>query len=264
MYQDSDYATGNRDMDTGQIPFIRIEPANDAVITGIVSIPGLLEGLLSGISVDEYAVRKAEFFSEDNFREQFLCDAELARINSFKSLKKQLEWLSGRYAVKKLASYSLSLDVPLQKIEIAYARNGIPFLNLAPVLSISLSHSGDYAMAGISIDLHQTIGLDIEKVQSSVSTEFMKVAFTDKEIFYLKSKSAQEIFIHWTIKEAFLKLIGKGFHETLKSLEYTDGLLRYKKRVLQGITIHSHVMDDSYAVTVLSLIRGLSNNVISL
>ncbi|MDZ7641832.1 MAG: hypothetical protein U5J62_07410 [Desulfurivibrio sp.] len=54
-------------------------------------------------------------FSQTMFAVPFLSDDEMVQVNRFKALKKQMEWVCGRFALKTLARDVLDLDLPLKK-----------------------------------------------------------------------------------------------------------------------------------------------------
>ena len=79
------------------------------------------------------------------------------------------------------------------------------------------SHSGQYALCVIS-DVE--VGCDIEEIKEykpRVAERF----FSDKENLYINvSEDKNDMFFRiWTLKESFMKCIGKGFAEPISSFE---------------------------------------------
>ena len=79
------------------------------------------------------------------------------------------------------------------------------------------SHSGKYALCVIS---NVEVGCDIEEVKEfkpRVAERF----FTDKENLYLEvAPDKNDMFYRiWTLKESYMKCIGKGFAEPISSFE---------------------------------------------
>ena len=85
------------------------------------------------------------------------------------------------------------------------------------------SHSGQYALCVIS---NVEVGCDIEEIKE-YKPRIAERFFTDKENFYLEvSNDKNEMFYRiWTLKESYMKCIGKGFAEPISSfeLELSDG-----------------------------------------
>lgn len=83
----------------------------------------------------------------------------------------------------------------------------------------SIAHSGDYALLAMS-DVCD-IGCDIELLRDCDYERMGKLVFTDSELSELKycDDKRDRFFELWTMKEAFIKCIGEGFHFPVKSLD---------------------------------------------
>jgi 4'-phosphopantetheinyl transferase len=189
---------------------------------------------------------KNQTFGRQMFAVLFLSDDELIQINRFKALKKQLEWICGRFAVKTLVRDALNPDLPLEKIQIAYREKGAPYLVQFPEVPISLSHSGDYIAAAVSLDRGMALGIDIEKIGDLPDDGFMKIAFTTDEIGHMPA-DARTVFANWTLKEAFLKYLGMGFNESLLKVAVIDGQI-FHHGEKQPVSIWQAVIDTRYAL----------------
>jgi 4'-phosphopantetheinyl transferase len=206
-------------------------------IRDVVFHPGLQPG---GRSM------KNQTFERQMFAVFFLSDDELAQVNRFKSLKKQMEWICGRFTVKTLVRDALNTDLPLERIQIAYREKGAPYLAQFPEIPISLSHSGDYIAAAVNFDNSMALGIDIEKIKDLPDDGFMKIAFTKDEIRHMPA-DAQAVFAHWTLKEAFLKYLGLGFNESLLKVAVIDGQIFHHGQV-QPVFIWQTMIDNCYAL----------------
>ena len=191
---------------------------------------------------------KNRIFDHSLFKMPFLSEEELVRVNRFKALKKQMEWICGRFALKLLASDVLDLSTTLDQIRIGYREKGAPYLTRFPEISISLSHSGDYTAAAITRDTQTALGIDIEKIGRMPDQGFMKTAFTTEEIRYMPA-DARSVFRHWTLKEAFLKYLGLGFNESLHHVAVIrDQIYRCENR--QAVQTWSRFLNDAYVVSL--------------
>jgi 4'-phosphopantetheinyl transferase len=190
-------------------------------------------------------------FDHSLFRKAFLSSGELMRVNRFKALKKQMEWICGRFALKILARDILDPDMPLDEIRIDYREKGAPYLVQFPEIPISLSHSGNYTAAAITSDTGMALGVDIEKIGNMPDDGFMRTAFTTDEIAHM-APDAPTVFTHWTLKEAFLKFLGLGFNESLHHVAVIHNQI-YHCGQKQAIHSWSCFPDDPY---VLSLVYG--------
>lgn len=86
-----------------------------------------------------------------------------------------------------------------------------------PPLQFNISHTSTMIACGVTLDL--PIGIDIEEKQRKTSNNILSLAhryFTSVEAAYLKTladpECRQSEFIRlWTLKEAYVKALGRGF-----------------------------------------------------
>ncbi|MDZ7666181.1 MAG: 4'-phosphopantetheinyl transferase superfamily protein [Desulfotignum sp.] len=203
-----------------------------------------------GLKPDGPSMR-SRIFEARMFDVPFLSDDELIRVNRFKALKKQMEWICGRFALKTLAKDILDSAISLDQIRIDYREKGAPYLTQFPEIPISLSHSGDYTAAAITLDTKMTLGIDIEKIGTMPDQGFMKTAFTKDEIRHMPA-GARAVFYNWTLKEAFLKFLGLGFNESLHHVAVIKDRIYHCEKI-QIVHTWSCFPDDRY---VMSLVYG--------
>jgi 4'-phosphopantetheinyl transferase len=229
----------------------------------LISYPPLTEKTfgcvhLSFVKIDEivyyllnsfeknYRVKKPLRFSTSDFSVVYFSCDEIEKLNSFRTLKKQYEWLSGRFCTKYLAEKYLLIKPTDAMID--YEEEGSPYLNTLSNYSISISHSGNYAAAALCDIENVRCGLDLEKIDRPNTESFMKIAYTQAE-----QEVSSDLYMRytiWTAKEAYLKYIKKGFHETLKNIEYIDGKLFHNNNEID-VTILTEKLDDSHLYTLL-------------
>ena len=218
---------------------------------GFLTITDFIKTNIINVPVEKYQVLKNIIFTPDMFLFPFLSSVEIKTLNQFKALKKQIEWMSGRFAVKKLVSqYCMPCDYT--GITIDYEIDGAPYLKEYPDLPISISHSGGYAACALSRDRSINIGIDIEKIAPDSIKHIFKVAFTDREQSILKRCSDAAVFESWTAKEAYLKYIKKGFNEGLKQVEVINGGIYHHHQPVEDAALFSCRVNNEY---VLSLVR---------
>ena len=173
---------------------------NREVTIWYVRIPRIIESIFHRGSLPDSKQIRNRVFDKEDFRQSFLDSDEINTINGFKALKKQMEWISGRYLIKLMIQYNFSQHLPLNQITISYLDEGAPFLTHDPDIPVSLSHSNNYTAAAFCRNKEKTIGIDIEKIAKKPDAWFLKTAFTQNEIIYLED-NAESIFKNWTIKE---------------------------------------------------------------
>ncbi|HKK99269.1 MAG TPA: 4'-phosphopantetheinyl transferase superfamily protein [Desulfotignum sp.] len=223
------------------------------VIVQTARIPDILNAVFHpGMQPNGQSI-KNRVFDQPMFGKRFLSDDEMVQVNRFKALKKQMEWICGRFAVKALVKDTLELDMSLTDIQIAYKEKGAPYLPHFPQIPISLSHSGDYTAVALSRHPEILLGIDIEKITALPGDSFMKTAFTGEEITHMP-KTAPAVFANWTLKEAFLKYLGLGFNESLHHVAIIDAQIFHQGKK-QPVSTWQTVLDNRYA---LGLVYGKS------
>lgn len=216
------------------------------IIVQTMKIPDIQDAVFhSGMQPDGQSM-KSRVFSQPMFAVPFLSDDEMVQVNRFRALKKQVEWICGRFAVKILVKDALKPDMSLTEIQIAYKKKGAPYLPQFPQMPISLSHSGNYTAAAMSRDHGIGLGIDVEKIGGLPEASFMKTAFTPEEIARMPAE-ARAVFTNWTLKEAFLKYVGLGFNENLHSVAVIQGQIYYHGQ-RQNVHNWSSYLDNQYAM----------------
>lgn len=215
-----------------------------------VSIPGFLERCLVKAVPADFRTAPPLAFAHRDFRQAFLGEDELLRLNRFKALKKQVEWMAGRYAVKQLAHRFLDGRPHPARTQVAYRPRGAPYLPQTPAVALSISHSWDYAVAGLGLRPSSILGLDLERIRPGSVQTLLRTAFSDREAAGLTLGDSRTLFLRWTAKEAYLKTIGMGFHESLKQVEILEGAIWHHRRPAPFATLHSHLLRPDYAFSL--------------
>ena len=150
---------------------------------------------------------------------------EWETAQGFKALKRQVEWLAGRLAVKALVSDWLDASLPPVDITVAHEPRGAPYLPLFPGHCLSITHAGRWAAAAVSLDPALALGIDIERLSIPGTQGFLDLVFTPREQAALDRSDPLALTRAWTLKEAYLKYIRRGFHRSLHQVELIDGKL---------------------------------------
>lgn len=217
----------------------------------LVYIPEVLTGLFpEKRDWDALKTKKAVFIPEKYFPEEF-SEKEQARFHDFTVAKRQLEWLCGRLAAKKLVQAFLCPTKTLASIRVENSEKGVPFLPDFPGYTLSISHGGDIAVAGLSLEKDIGLGLDVEPDKSRNIEALRRMAFSQDEWIFLSGKSNKDILRHWTLKEAGLKLMGQGFHMPLKKLEILPEGLRVHGEIIRDVSCWTADLEGGYLLSLL-------------
>lgn len=140
--------------------------------------------------------------------------------------------------------------------KISFNKYKKPLLTDFPDIHFNISHSSNYVMLGFS---DYPIGIDIERIlyfSKSELTNFAKIVFHKSELDLISLHNeydAQRIFFKiWTIKESFIKSIGKGFNYNTKSFSISHINSDNPKINLNGYEntgVHFKMLNDNLAIS---------------
>ena len=153
-----------------------------------------------------------------------LSDDERDRANRFFHSRDRALFAMSRAVLRFLLSEATS--IPANQIMFALGPYGKPFLAGMNGPHFNVSHSGSWALIGVSAN--RPIGVDIECMRKAIDElELARSFFSDAEFHALEQLDTgllhQSFYKIWTCKEAILKALGTGISEHLKdfSVEWT-------------------------------------------
>jgi 4'-phosphopantetheinyl transferase len=128
-----------------------------------------------------------------------------------------------------------------------YAMHGKPALKDYPDIHFNLSHCRHGVLCVIG---RQPVGCDIEDIQESLDIDLVHHCFSDSEAARILAASNPciEFTRLWTIKEAILKLSGKGITDDLPALLTPD--------LLNRITLETHTDEKNGCAYTIASYRG--------
>lgn len=140
-------------------------------------------------------------------------DERQKRIRQFFHLEDAYRTMIGDF----LLDHVLKKRIGTRLKDITVEKNayGKPVLPDYPYLQFNVSHSGNYVVCAVH---DQLVGIDVEKVQS-FDLRLAKHLFTGFEYRdILDSKNRNRTFFEiWTLKESYIKALGKGLAIPLHS-----------------------------------------------
>ncbi len=135
--------------------------------------------------------------TEDFFLKRVSLQREIGNSNQ------RLQYLAGRFLLKELYP-----DFPVNLIQIADTNK--PFLE-KDLFNFSISHSGDYATALVSITLR--VGVDVELLNRQIERIQHKFMYAE-EVEMLNKQCTmpinQALTLYWSVKESVFKWWAKG------------------------------------------------------
>ena len=146
---------------------------------------------------------------------QYLPESGRLRVRNRQNLTSKLHTVAGEL----LARYSVGqyLSNAAQEIELVFGEKGKPHIANLSNVHFNISHSGNYVVCAVSA---QELGIDVERVRK-VNLRIAERFFSQPEIddlMALDEDERMQYFITlWTIKESYLKAIGRGLTQHLNS-----------------------------------------------
>ena len=127
--------------------------------------------------------------------------------------------------------------------------NGKPYFENDGNIFFNGSHSKDLICVGVSDNV---IGLDAEFIKERKFLDIASEYFSFKECKFLKSSKKLEIdfFTLWTLKEAYIKNLGKVIFDIKDSIE-----IDLDERVIynaDNLFFATFILDDSYIISLCS------------
>ncbi|TYR81432.1 4'-phosphopantetheinyl transferase superfamily protein [Priestia megaterium] len=138
------------------------------------------------------------------------------RMNKFVHIDDAYRTLVGEL----LVGFILCKRYGLKRKELEFSTNfyGKPFLCHYPFFHYNVSHSGEWVVCAVH---DKTVGVDIEEVRP-FDVQMAKGLFTEEEYRDLlneKEKRTSVFYDIWTLKESYIKAVGKGLSIPLNSFQ---------------------------------------------
>lgn len=112
-------------------------------------------------------------------------------------------------------------------LEIEYTQNHKPFVRNSLSIFFSISHTGDYLAIVLSDQKH--IGVDLERKRQKKHARIVDSYFAEEEkkrIGNTTSGTCDLFYYFWTRKEALMKVLGIGMHESILQLDTTKSIVK--------------------------------------
>lgn len=146
---------------------------------------------------------------------------------------REMEHMLGR----KLLAYGLMQEYG-KEYKVEQVQGGKPYLLEAPYISFNISHTRGMVVCGIS---EKEIGVDVEYIREAKESLIRRVCSKEEQEYIWGEGNIPLRFTRiWTLKESYVKAIGKGLAFSLKEISFS------LKESEQGIMIESSVGGWNY------------------
>jgi len=173
----------------------------------------------TGTAVFRMSLEKFTAVQVENFFRQ-ITHEEQDKANRYIKASDRKRYILTHYYLRQLLSQYTQiapLDLAIEK-----GKHDKPFLASHPDLCFNLSHSHEFVVFAIAFAPHQTIGVDIEKIDLKIDYPvIIDNYFTKTEQTQIHDPAT--FFLLWTRKEALLKAAGSGLTQGILDLTVLDG-----------------------------------------
>lgn len=174
---------------------------------------------------------------------------------NFSNIKSRIVYqrsLLGEILARKRVSLRSGLSS--SEIDIIKSEKGKPYLKNISNLFFNISHSGNWVVVAIS---DKEIGIDVEKIKR-INIRIAERFFSNSENEFLKGLKGAEkdkcFFDLWTLKESYLKLLGKGLTKSLSSfsiLKHNDNFFLFEEdQKIQNVFFKQYPIQEGYKLSV--------------
>jgi 4'-phosphopantetheinyl transferase len=147
-----------------------------------------------------------------------ISNEKLKRINKYHYIEDAKRTLYGDIFIRHLITQNFRLSN--DELIFSYNNFGKPFLLNYPNYHYNISHSGNWVVCATS---YSSIGIDIEEIKP-ITLDMAKRFFSSHEykVLFQKSSNKQLDYFYkiWTLKECYIKYIGKGLSIPLDSFSF--------------------------------------------
>ena len=200
--------------------------------------------------VELYAVNIQNQISKEAFDNFMMLVSEKKRekINRFCFIEDAKRSLYGEILVRYLACYKFGINN--DDIKMLFNEYGKPYIEDYPDFHFNLSHSGQWIVCAIS---KENIGIDIEQIKPidiSVAERFFDPLEYKAIIDTGNDMRLVAFYKFWTLKESYIKLIGKGLSMPLNSFVIEKLVGSYMINYKTDIRFCNHLYKDDYIISV--------------
>ncbi|WP_127507271.1 4'-phosphopantetheinyl transferase family protein [Paenibacillus humicus] len=197
---------------------------------------------------------------------------ELAALAGPEKRKRILRYHRQEDALRSLAADLLARTVLMDKcglaaeeIEFACSEYGKPFLRSGGSWAFNVSHAGKWAVGAFS--QRAEVGIDVEEILPA-AMEIVGSFFAPAEVGYLQSCPPDErlalFYDLWTLKESYVKFVGKGLSLPLDSFAMrmgTDRSISVDSALPMAAHFRQYELDPAYKLSVCSGVPDFAGQV---
>lgn len=184
-----------------------------------------------------------DWFNEADYKQfrDVASEEKRRRIDKFMYIEDYKRSLLGDALARKMIS-NVS-EIPMDTIIFNVNGYGKPCVVNVSDIYFNVSHSGKWVSCIVS---DKQCGIDVEKI-ANIDMGIAERFFAKSEYNSIKERKdvvqRQKFFEYWTIKESYIKFVGKGLSIPLNSFEVYEEANRYMIKPYREITCNVEVID---------------------
>jgi 4'-phosphopantetheinyl transferase len=154
-----------------------------------------------------------------------------------------------------------SFDLENENISFKENEFGKPYIESINNFHFNVSHSGDWIVCAID---NKPVGIDIEEI-STIDLDISKNFFSEKEHedLLLSNDPFDYFFTLWSLKESYIKFIGKGLSHPLDSFSMRFSneriVIESYDQILEKIYFKQYQIDERYKMATCSINPNMTN-----
>lgn len=191
-------------------------------------------------------------------------------IEKQKRIKRFRKWEDGHRTLiaDLLVRYLVveKLDIPNNEIHFSTSSFNKPLLKSIDHFHFNCAHSGRWVVCAID---NAPVGIDVER-KKAVDFDIAKRFFSTEEYDTLmnqgESERSNHFFLLWTLKESYLKAIGKGLYQPLNSFTIRFSQKRQIQlfsgdEIVPDVFLKTYTIDPNYCLSVCGSSKGFADSV---
>ncbi len=204
--------------------------------------------------VEVFAIKVPDYIDDDIFDELMnrVEGSKRERIQRFVRREDQLRGLFADLLIRDIIIQKTGMSN--ETIRFGTNEFGKPYLIGRDDFHFNLSHSGIWVVAAID---RRPVGIDVEQV-ADVDLTISRNYFSEDEHNDLMSREDKisYFFTLWTLKESYIKTLGKGLSKPLNSFSMTIGddqrvvLKSDKGKTIEGINFAQYNIHKDYKMVL--------------
>ncbi|MFJ7954470.1 4'-phosphopantetheinyl transferase family protein [Lysinibacillus sp. NPDC096418] len=180
------------------------------------------------------------------------------RIKKMKFLDDQYRSLIGELLIRYIASKKLALT----NEDFKFSSNsfGKPFIQSYPSFHYNIAHSGEWVVCAIH---NEEVGIDIEMIKPIDKSSIYKLLEGEEVNYITKKKTLAAFYDIWTLKESYVKAIGKGlslplqsFLVRIKNEDQIDLIDRKDNNIIENAKCTLYKMCNGYRLSTCIIIKN--------